>query len=51
MGYLIFCCQNVATLESHSNGSIGFDRSDVSIQLYDQFPDFNIILHIQEKPV
>ena len=25
--------------------------ADTSIQLYDQFPDFNIVLHIQEEPI
>jgi hypothetical protein len=51
MGYQIFCCQNVATPGSHGGGGIGLDRCDVSIQLYDQFPDFNIVLHIQKEPV
>ena len=35
----------------YSSGSIRLDRGNVSIQLYDQFPDFNIVLHIQEKPI
>ena len=44
---------SVAKLLPHLHGSscVGFDRSDVSIQLDDQFPDFNIVLHIQEKPI
>jgi len=50
MGYQIFCCQNVATPGSHGGG-IGLDRSVISIQLNDQFPDFNIVLHIQEKSI
>ena len=42
---------SVATLGSHGGGCIGLDRGDISIQLYDQFPDFNIVLHIQEKSI
>ena len=35
----------------HGRSCAGFDRSDISIQLFDQFPDLDIILHIQEVTV
>ena len=42
-----FCCHN----ELHGNGSIRLDRGDISIQFFDQFPDFDIVLHIQEETI
>ena len=42
---------DVVTHGSHSGGSAGLDRGDISVRFPGQFPDFDIVLHIQEETV